>query len=323
MKKTFAGITSGVTLGMLLLSSSAFAMEPLKPFSDVPSGSEYYDAISYLQTEGIVDGYADGTFKPYQTINRAEFTKIIVETSGYSPSTDPSGYDIYSLQGLTFTDLEDGAWYNPYLREAKKQGFIDGYPDGTFKPATEINFVEATKIIVTSTGGDFAGAGYPPEDWYHKYVNILDGNNGIPTTINSFDQKITRGEMAEMLYRLKTNETSKPSSSYDELAQPRGYITGNVGYPSEGIPADMEICADREDKVETYCTFTKVGTAYTLPVPAANYKVYALVGAQTAFYSEFVTCGLNVNCPSHEPIIVKVVNGKTTPNIDPTDWYNN
>lgn len=323
MKKSFAGIAVGITIGTLVLTSGALAMEPLKPFSDVPSGSEYYDAVSYLQTEGIITGYEDGTFKPYQTINRAEFTKIIVGASGYSPSTDPSGYDIYSLQGLTFKDIENGAWYNPYLREAKKQGFIDGYPDGTFKPATEINFAEATKIIVTSTGGDFAGAGYPPEEWYHKYVNVLDNGNAIPTTINSFDQKITRGEMSEMLYRLKKNETGKPSATYDELAQPRGYITGHVGYPSESIPPEMEICADREDKVETYCTYTKVGTSYTLPVPGASYKVYARVGDQTAFYSDFVTCGLNVNCPSHDPIIVKVSNGLTTTDVDPTDWYNN
>jgi len=323
MKKTFAGITTGITIGMMLLTQAAYAMEPMKTFNDVPSGSEYYDAISYLQTEGIVDGYPDGSFKPYQTINRAEFTKIIVGASGYNPSQDPSGYDIYSLSGLNFSDLEDGAWYNPYLREAKKLGFIDGYPDGTFKPATEINFAESSKIIVTSTGGDFAGAGYPPEDWYHKYVNVLENGDAIPTTINSFDQKITRGEMSEMLYRLKKGVTGKPSATYDELAQPRGYITGEVGYPSESIPPEMMICADREDKVETYCTYSKVGTSYTLPVPGANYKVYAKVGTQTAYYSQFVICGLHVDCPSHEPIIIHVTNGETVSDVDPQDWYNN
>lgn len=325
MKKTFAGVTVGIILGALLIGQLAYAMEPMeyKPFTDIPSTSEYYDAISYLKTEGIVSGYQDGSFKPYQTINRVEFTKIIVGAGGYNPSSDPSGYDIYSLSGLTFKDIEDGAWYNPYLRKAVELGLIDGYPDGTFKPETEINFAEASKIIVIATGGDFTGAGYPPEEWYHKYVNVLDSANAIPTTINSFDQKITRGEMSEMLYRLKKNETGKPSVTYDELAQPRGYITGNVGFPSEGIPENMKICADREDKVETYCTYTKTETAYKLPVPGASYKVYATVDTMTAYYSEFVTCGLNVNCPSHEPIIVEVSNGLTTPNIDPTDWYNN
>jgi len=41
-----------------------------------------------------------------------------------------------------------------------------------------------------------------------------------------------------------------------------------------------------------------------------------------SYYSEFVTCGLNVKCPSHEPIKVSVTAGKTTSKIDPDDWYN-
>jgi len=313
----------------LLVFTQALAMGgDYTPFTDVPSGSEYYDAISYLQTEGIVGGYPDGSFKPYQTINRAEFAKIIVGASGYKPETDPSGYDIYSLSGLNFTDLESGAWYVPYLREAQKQGYVSGYPDGTFKPEQNINFAEAAKIIVVSTGGEFAGAGYAPEDWFHKYVNVLEGLHAIPTTINTFDQKITRGEMAEMLYRMRANVTTKPSETYDEIAQPRGTITGEVNYPSSGIPADMEICADKIENVETYCTYTKTDApdglqSYTLPVPAGSYKVYARLGSTIAYYSEFVTCGLNASCTSHEPIVVNVEVGTTVKNVNPQDWYNN
>jgi len=40
-----------------------------------------------------------------------------------------------------------------------------------------------------------------------------------------------------------------------------------------------------------------------------------------AYYSEFVTCGLSVNCPSHKPIPVAVKTGETVNDIDPQDWY--
>ncbi len=40
-----------------------------------------------------------------------------------------------------------------------------------------------------------------------------------------------------------------------------------------------------------------------------------------AYYSDFVTCGLNVNCPSHQPIAVEALAGKTV-TADPHDWYN-
>jgi len=41
-----------------------------------------------------------------------------------------------------------------------------------------------------------------------------------------------------------------------------------------------------------------------------------------AYYSEFVTCGLSVDCASHEPIIVEVKSGQTTDGVNPQDWYN-
>jgi hypothetical protein len=62
-------------------------------------------------------------------------------------------------------------------------------------------------------------------------------------------------------------------------------------------------------------------------VPVGNYYVYAMTNLvkgredYKAYYSEFVICGLNVNCESHEPIIVTVTAGETTSKIDPSDWY--
>lgn len=307
----------------------AYAMVPLNDFSDVPKGSGYYDAVSYLRTEGIVEGYPDGSYKPYQTINRAEFTKIVVGASGYNPAQDLSGYDIFSTSGLSFSDIQNGAWYNPYLRKAVESGIIGGYPDGTFKPAQEINFVEAAKIIVIADGGDFAGAGYAPDDWFHKYVNVLETNHAIPTTINTFDQKITRGEMAEIMYRMKTGQTGKPSMTYDELAALKGYVNGSLSYPGEGIPASLMVCADDVSMAMTYCTYDRVsgsqyeyGIGYTLPLKPGTYNVYAVESTLTGLYSEFVTCGMDAStCSSHASIPVTVVAGQTVKGVDPMDWY--
>lgn len=324
MKKLLLALTSAA----ILIAPAAMAMEPAV-FTDVPQGSDYYDAVGYLKTEGIVAGYPDGSFKPYQTINRAEFTKIIVgATNGYDPAQDPSGFDIYSTSGVNFSDVQNGAWYNPYLREAVKLELIGGYPDGTFKPGQEINFAEASKIIVVADGGDFAGAGYAPEDWFHKYVNVLQNKNAIPTTINSFDQKITRGEMAEMIYRLKTGNTGKPSMTYDLLAAPKGYFEGSLSYPSEGIPDEMIVCADNIELAETFCTYNKIknqkylyGVGYKLPVKAGTYNVYARVGSITGLYSNYVTCGMSASCTDHTSVNVDISPGQTVKDIDLMDWY--
>jgi hypothetical protein len=91
------------------------------------------------------------------------------------------------------------------------------------KPGNEINFTEAAKIIVNAINKDDSG-GHGQLDipsgtvWYEGYVRALASHNAIPTSITSFDQKITRGEMAEMIWRLKTNTTTKESQTYEKLA---------------------------------------------------------------------------------------------------------
>jgi hypothetical protein len=70
-------------------------------FSDVSSGHVNYDAIKYVQDNGIVSGYQDGTFKPDKTINRAEFTKIIVAARFPTAAIDSCIADnVEATQGL-------------------------------------------------------------------------------------------------------------------------------------------------------------------------------------------------------------------------------
>lgn len=313
-------------LGALLISQLALgqigtvlAVEP-QGFSDVPKGGEYYDAIGYLKTEGIIEGYADGTFKPFNTINRAEFTKILVGSMKKGQATGSN----------CFPDVKS-EWFAPYVCTAKNLELIGGYPDGSFKPAQNINFVEAAKIIVNAEGGEPAGAGY--SQWYEKYVHILDNAKAIPTTINTFDQTLTRGEMAEIIYRLKTNTTTKPSMGFDEIAAAKGYLEGSLSFPSEGIPSNMFICADNIEMAITFCTAKQIksskyqyGVGYKLPVRGGTYNVYAFVDGNPEYrgiYSEYVTCGLNASCKSHASINVDINPGQTLTKIDPTDWYAN
>lgn len=211
-KHSFVAIAGGITLVLASTVAAAFAA-----FTDVSGTNQYAEAIKYLEQNGIVEGYADGTFKPFNTINRAEFTKIIVgAATGYSPSRDPSGYDIYALVGVNFHDVSSGEWYVPYLRKAVDSQMISGYPDGTFRPANDINFAEAAKIITTGFGVSIVTEA-SPKHWYDGYVQALEKQNAIPLSVTSVDKKITRGEMAEMIYRLKAKITTLPSRTAAEL----------------------------------------------------------------------------------------------------------
>lgn len=198
-------------------------------FSDVQPGSRYAESVGYVEAQGIVQGYADGTFKPYATINRAEFTKILVEALA-SESAIRACYDEVEPAHWVFTERMHGEWYAPYVCYAKKFRLIDGYPDGTFRPSDAINFVEAAKILSISFNtlntfcsgpSPLAGPDGCPTDghpWYEWYVRSLAERKAIPFSIRAFDQSLTRGEMAQMIHVLHAGVTDHGSTTYEDIA---------------------------------------------------------------------------------------------------------
>ena len=181
-------------------------------FSDVASEHYNGDAIEYLKNNSIVEGYSDGTYKPENRINRAEFTKIIIEAL----YTDE---EIDACNTASFSDVPAGEWYSKYICMAKKYGVVSGYPDGTFRPADFINFAEASKIIAEAEGVQEDSTGTNNE-WFAGYVKGLEEKKAIPSTVQFFDNQITRGEMSEMVYRLEDEVTDKVTATYEEITDP-------------------------------------------------------------------------------------------------------
>ncbi len=184
-------------------------------FSDVLASHRNAQAINYVQSQGIVEGYADGTYKPDQTINRAEFVKILVNAQ--FPSSVSACMLGHGGAASFLMDLDTEAWYAKHVCVAFDKQIIQGYPDGTFRSSTTVNFAEAAKII--SLSFEIAAPGIAAhEPWYAPFVRDLERYNAIPLSITSFDQKITRGEMAEMVWRLKAKMTDLPSQTFDSLS---------------------------------------------------------------------------------------------------------
>lgn len=121
---------------------------------------------------------------------------------------------------------------------------------------------------------------------------------------------------------------SRPAAAGPAEAGDSATLTGELSYPSDHIPADMRICALSLATREAHCTTRKTrrgrATRYTLKVPPGSYHVYATTAEWSgppAYYSEFVTCGAHVNCPSHKPITVAVKAGERRDGVHPGDWY--
>lgn len=178
-------------------------------FTDINDNHENSAAINYCFENEIVKGYEDGTFGASKKINRAEFTKIVI---GAKFSLE----EINSCDwiNLDFTDVATDQWFANYVCVAKREGIIKGYEDGSFGPDRNISFAEAAKIIASALSSVDDAV---DEVWYRPFVNALVGGNAVPTSIYSFNQNLTRGQMAEMIYRIKAEITDKDSLNYDDI----------------------------------------------------------------------------------------------------------
>lgn len=142
-------------------------------FSDVDSSRWSNNAISTLANAGIISGYKEGTFKPGQTITRAEFAAIASRFDTVSENvTNP------------FTDTE-GHWAEQLISNAADKGWVGGYPDSTFRPSNAITRAEAMTLInkvlnrEVDKDGLLADAKQWPDNqegkWY--YYQVLEATN--------------------------------------------------------------------------------------------------------------------------------------------------
>lgn len=191
---------------MLLLINIPLTIATSSPstFSDLNQDDPSYDAILWMKNNNIVQGYDDGTFQSLNKINRAEFMKIIVE----SITDNPTGSNC-------FPDVNN-EWFAKYVCYGKEHGLINGYEDGYFRPANEINFAEASKIVTNALDIEPTET-ITTDPWYRQYVEPLSDLNAIPSSVSDLDKSIARGEMAEIIYRVEEDVDTKDSLKYEEL----------------------------------------------------------------------------------------------------------
>lgn len=103
-------------------------------FSDVAKGKWYNRAISTLAKAGIIKGDPAGTYRPGDPITRAEMAAIIARFGDFKEG------------GKTFNDIS-GHWAQKYIELAASNGWINGNPDGTFKPNNKITRAETVAMI--------------------------------------------------------------------------------------------------------------------------------------------------------------------------------
>lgn len=223
-------------------------------FSDVNNSTRFQEEMDYIHSEGIVNGYPDGTYRPHQTINRYEFVKIIIG----SVFPEETIQNCTILGNSFFPDASQNEWYSPYLCLAKNQEIIQGYGDGMFRGTNRVSLPEALKIVFDSFSINTSP--YAGKEWYEKYMSMASEKGFLQPQgpiDNSLSYHITRGDMAWMITAMEKEKASKYMSEKNntkETDQVRIMLTSS-DTDFEG-KVDVEYWHKRTGQRKTIYTFT-------------------------------------------------------------------
>lgn len=176
------------------------------PFTDIAESSPYFEALTELKAANLVAGYGDGSFKPENTVSRAEAIAFILRAIDEN---------IRAGFASAFPDVASPAWYVDFVGTAFDLGFVKGYPDGYFRPESKVNLAEFLTMLFVAAKTDVdpqiliaLPAGISESDWFAKYLQEAIRQQIIDAEVQIDAAKpLTRGEIAEILYRLKKLES--------------------------------------------------------------------------------------------------------------------
>jgi len=92
--------------------------------------------IAEWMEKGVVSGFPDGTFRPDESISRAQFITMVNTVLGLKEKAP-----------ISYADVKEGDWFAGEIAKAKKSGYISGYPDNTIRPNNTITRQEIAAII--------------------------------------------------------------------------------------------------------------------------------------------------------------------------------
>ncbi len=192
-------------------------------YSDLNTDSPYFEAVTVLTQEGVLQGYDDGTFKPEQKVNRAEAIKIILASIGADVSP--------GLYATGFPDVPIDAWYAGYVMEGLVKKIISGNPDGTFAGSRNVNKAEFIKMTLQAYNSDLSkyavvtesiADDVPGDAWYANYLNYAKtvGLTSLDLNLNLYPGKeLNRGECALFVYRMKVLQSGGDMQEYLSITE--------------------------------------------------------------------------------------------------------
>lgn len=245
-------------------------------FEDVKTDYWFYKEVETLYNIGIVDGTDEHQFSPDAPVTRAEFAVMSARFA-----------DLDYQGGNIFDDVPNGHWAYSYINAAANAGWVEGYPDGSFRPDEPISRAEVVRLVngminrsVTLEKLKELGVECPYNDLVEKhwgYCDLMEAtiphsaeewhglsyNNGI---YNIIVEKFIDQNGKELAKAVTTAGKEESSPKAIPAYEYRGYIRTVVYHYTNG---DAIPSIEKTANVKT----ANVGDALTYTVKLSNDKV--------------------------------------------------
>ena len=192
--KKFLSLALALVMTMSLVTISAGA----KDFTD-SSKITYGDAVDVMSTIKVVDGYAEGDFRPTNTLTRGAAAKIICNMI-----LGPTTAGALPTSVAPFKDVPAGSTFAGYIAYCSQQKIINGYADGTFRPSGTLNGYAFMKMLLGALGYDGSIEGFTGANWSVNVAKLAVGiglDAGLTEGFNG-SKAVTREEAC--LYAFNT-----------------------------------------------------------------------------------------------------------------------
>ena len=207
----------------LVMSLSLMATAGAAQFPDVDDSNPYKTAIDVLDELKVFQGFEDGTFKPTDTLNRAQAAVLVYRIA--TGDVENKYLDNYTyMQQSKFNDLDGYNWAKGYINYCQNAGIVVGTSATTFNPGAPVTGYQLLVMILRTLGYGKAGEFTDPKGWELQTAAIAE-REGILKNVTGgdFGAPAPRQMVAEILFRGILHDTVE----YSPLT-PGGYTDSGV-----------------------------------------------------------------------------------------------
>ena len=306
--KKFLSLVLALVMTMSLVTVSAGA----KDFTD-SSKITYDEAVAVMSAAKVIDGYAEGDFRPTNTLTRGAAAKIICNLI-----LGPTTAGALVADAAPYKDVPTNHTFAGYIAYCQKEGIISGYADGTFKPGNTLTGYAFMKMLLGALGYDSAIEGYTGANWSIAVAkqainaglnNSLKGSfngvkavtreeaclyafNTLKATMVEYDNRIVVGEgsSAVAISGVRKDLTWNKGTLNDGKIKKDGYVQFGEQYFEKLVRTDdtddfgrpaSKWTYDKKD-IGTYVNYDLLVSEYTTKVKGGD--VYSDIGSVAADY---------------------------------------